>query len=113
MDVKYKDVEEMADKNIDITFFNGSIRNSEQEHMAKFLRQKSKTIIAFGSCAHEGSIPGLANLNNCDEILGKVYLNCISNVNPTKITPKTTTIVKEGTLKLPASMITSKPWHRQ
>ena len=28
MDVKYKDVENMPDNGIDITFFNGSIRNS-------------------------------------------------------------------------------------
>jgi F420-non-reducing hydrogenase small subunit len=39
LDVKYKDVESMPDKYIDITFFNGSIRNSEQEHMAKLLRK--------------------------------------------------------------------------
>ena len=38
MDVKYKDVEAMPDGHIDVTFFNGSIRNSEQEHMAKLLR---------------------------------------------------------------------------
>ena len=68
MDVKYKDVEAMPDKHIDICFFNGSIRNSEQEHMAKLLRQKSKTLVAFGSCAHEGCIPGLANLNDRKEI---------------------------------------------
>ena len=64
MDIKYKDVEVMPDKHIDITFFNGSIRNSEQEHMATMLRQKSKTLVAFGSCAHEGSVPGLANLSD-------------------------------------------------
>ncbi len=40
IDVKYKDVEALPDKHIDITFFNGSIRNSEQEHMAKVLRAK-------------------------------------------------------------------------
>ncbi len=42
MDIKYKDVENMPDKYIDVCFFNGGIRNSEQEHMAKLLRQKSK-----------------------------------------------------------------------
>ena len=67
IDVKYKDVEAMPDKYVDITFFNGSIRNSEQEHMAKLLRQKSKTLVAFGSCAHEGCVPGLANLTNKEE----------------------------------------------
>jgi len=47
LDIKYKDVENMSDGYIDITFFNGSIRNSEQEHMAKLLRKKSKTLIQF------------------------------------------------------------------
>ena len=82
LDIKYKDVEAMADKYIDITFFNGSIRNSEQEHMAKVLRQKSKTLVAFGSCAHQGSIPGLANLNDKKEIFDQVYIKDKSNVNP-------------------------------
>ena len=67
IDIKYKDVEALPDKHIDITFFNGSIRNSEQEHMAKVLRAKSKTLVAFGSCAHEGCVPGLANLSDKKE----------------------------------------------
>ena len=101
MDIKYKDVEAMKDKYIDITFFNGSIRNSEQEHMAKLLRAKSKTLVAFGSCAHEGSVPGLANLNDRAEIFDQVYSKDKSNVNPNNVRPKTSTVVKEGTLKIP------------
>ena len=84
IDVKYKDVEALPDKHIDITFFNGSIRNSEQEHMAKVLRAKSKTLVAFGSCAHEGSVPGLANLNDKKEIFDQVFIKDKSNVNPTR-----------------------------
>ena len=101
IDIKYKDVEAMPDKSIDITFFNGSIRNSEQEHMAKLLRQKSKTLVAFGSCAHEGCIPGLANLHDRKEIFDKVYLESKSIANPKGIVPKTSTEVEEGILKLP------------
>ena len=46
IDVKYKDVEALSDKHIDITFFNGSIRNSEQEHMAKlhFVHEPTKVV---------------------------------------------------------------------
>jgi F420-non-reducing hydrogenase small subunit len=69
--------------------------------MAKMLRQKSKILVAFGSCAHEGCIPGLANLHDRKEIFDKVYLESKSNVNPEKIVPKTSTEVKEGILKLP------------
>jgi F420-non-reducing hydrogenase small subunit len=101
MDIKYKDVEALPDKHIDITFFNGSIRNSEQEHMAKLLRQKSKTLVAFGSCAHEGSVPGLANLSTKNEVFEQVYIKDKSNANPKSIAPKTETKVKEGTLKIP------------
>ncbi|NLE05574.1 MAG: oxidoreductase, partial [Crenarchaeota archaeon] len=101
LDTKYVDVEAMPDKFIDITFFNGSIRNSEQEHMAKLLRQKSKNLVAFGACAHEGSIPGLANLSDKKEVFEQVYLKDKYNINPNLVTPKTATQVKEGTLKLP------------
>jgi F420-non-reducing hydrogenase small subunit len=101
IDVKYKDVENMPDKYIDITFFNGSIRNSEQEHMAKLLRQKSKTLVAFGSCAHEGCVPGLANLSDREEIFEEIYTKEKSVVNPKEVTPKTKTEVAEGSLKIP------------
>jgi F420-non-reducing hydrogenase small subunit len=101
MDIKYKDVEAMPDKYIDICFFNGSVRNSEQEHMAKLLRKKAKTLVAFGSCAQEGCIPGLANLHNRKEIFDTVYLKEKSVVNPEGVVPKTETSVKEGTLKIP------------
>jgi F420-non-reducing hydrogenase small subunit len=91
----------MPDKYMDICFFNGSVRTEEQEHMAKLLRQKSKTLVAFGSCAQEGCIPGLANLHDRKEIFDKVYLESKSISNPKRIVPKTETEVKEGKLKLP------------
>ena len=62
IDTKYKDVEAMPDKSIDACFFNGAIRTEENEKMAKLLRQKSKILVAFGSCACDGCVKGLANL---------------------------------------------------
>jgi F420-non-reducing hydrogenase small subunit len=101
LDVKYKDVEAMPDKYIDICFFNGSVRSEEQEHMAKLLRRKAKTLVAFGSCAQEGCIPGLANLHDRKEIFEKVYLQSKSISNPTGTVPQTSFRAKEGILKLP------------
>ncbi len=101
MDIKYKDVEAMPDKYIDVCFFNGAIRTEEQEFMAKLLRRKSKVLVAFGSCAHEGCIPGLANLHNRKEIFERAYLENESTVNPNKTLPQTKTQVKEGVLTLP------------
>ena len=42
-------------------------------HMARLLRRKSKFLVAFGSCASEGCIPGLANLSSAQEILDTVF----------------------------------------
>jgi F420-non-reducing hydrogenase small subunit len=107
MDVKYSDVEAMPDGHIDVTFFNGSIRNSEQEHMAKVLRSKSQTLIAFGSCANEGSVPGLANLSDAKGILERVYLDH-GKVSPGHVIPTPRTSVKEGTLTIPVFYDTVK-----
>jgi F420-non-reducing hydrogenase small subunit len=101
IDTKYKDVEAMEDKSIDVCFFNGSIRTTEQEHLAKLLRKKSKILVAFGACAVNGGIPGLANVANREEVFKVAYLDNPSTENPKKITPKTEVKVKEGTLTLP------------
>jgi F420-non-reducing hydrogenase small subunit len=61
LDFKYHHVEAMPDKSIDVCLFNGVVRSSEQEHIAKMLRAKSKVLVSFGSCACFGGIPALAN----------------------------------------------------
>ena len=101
MDIKYKDVESMPDKYIDVCFFNGAIRTEEQEYMAKLLRQKSKILIAYGACSYIGGIPGLANLSNKQEIFEKAYIQTFSTVNPNKVLPRTRVKVPEGELELP------------
>ncbi|MFX1250079.1 MAG: oxidoreductase [Promethearchaeota archaeon] len=101
LDTKYEDVEAMEDKSIDVCFFNGAIRTSEQNHLAKLLRKKSKVLVAFGACAVNGGIPGLANLANREEIFNVVYLDNLSTDNLEKITPKTSVTVEELTLTLP------------
>jgi len=108
MDIKYKDVEAMPDKSIDVCFFNGAIRTEEQEHLAKLLREKSKVLVAFGSCACQGGIPGLANVANKKEVFERAYLQSPSTNNPNSVTPKTSFKVPEGELKLPEFFDTVK-----
>ncbi|MEM2715511.1 MAG: oxidoreductase [Candidatus Thermoplasmatota archaeon] len=73
MDFKYEDLEKMQDGSIDICFYNGAIRTKENEEIAKLLRKKSKKMVAYGSCAIEGCVIGLANLYKREEILKEVY----------------------------------------
>jgi F420-non-reducing hydrogenase small subunit len=101
IDVKYKDVEAMPDQSIDACLFNGGIRSSEQEHMAKLLRRKSKAVIAYGACAYGGGVPGLANLFNRETILNRVYLETPSTDNAGKTLPQTSTKTPEGEVNLP------------
>jgi F420-non-reducing hydrogenase small subunit len=101
LDFKYKDVEAMPDGFIDVTLFNGAVRNSENESMAKLLRKKTKVLVAYGSCAHMGGIPGLANFSNKEAIFNRAYIESESTSNPEKIFPQTHFNVPEGTLELP------------
>ncbi len=100
MDAKYKDVEAMPDQSILLTLFNGGIRTKENEHMAKLLRQKSQILVAFGSCANEGSIPGLANFSSMEEIFAAAY-GSPSTVNPEGIRPSFSYQMPEGELTIP------------
>ncbi len=101
LDIKYKDVEAMPDGFIDVTLFNGAVRNSENEHMAKLLRKKTKILVAYGSCAHMGGIPGLANFSNREGIFNRAYIESESTVNPDRVFPQQHHRVEEGVLELP------------
>ncbi len=101
VDFKYHDVEQMADKSIDVCLFNGAIRNSENEHIAKLLRAKSKVMVAYGSCSYEGCIPALANLTNREGIFDRVYIETPSTDNSNNTFPQISYQVPEGELTLP------------
>ena len=107
-DFKVKDVEGYADGYIDVCLFNGAIRNSENEHMARLLRQKSKVLVAFGSCSYEGCIPALSNLTSRDATLRTVFLDNPSIDNPGRVLPQTLVAAPEGDLTLPSFYNTVK-----
>lgn len=110
VDGKEKDIQALDDGEITVCMINGAIRNEENEHMAKLLRQKSQIVVAYGSCATCGGTPSLANLvpGGINEIMDYVH----NEVPSTKdfqetyhkdnyVHPQTSTEVPEGTLTLP------------
>jgi F420-non-reducing hydrogenase small subunit len=101
VDAKVRSIEKMPDKSIDLCLFNGAIRTSEQEYMARLLRQKSKVLVAFGSCAHEGCIPGLANNYSREQIFQTAYHDTPTTDNPDGVRPQTKTDMPEGAIHLP------------
>lgn len=100
MDAKYKDVEAMPDESILLTLFNGAIHSEEHAHMAHLLRQKSKILVAFGSCACEGGVPALINLSSKKDFFDTVFTT-LSTDNPEDIRPQVVVSVPEGEITIP------------
>ncbi len=101
MDFKYADVEKMEDKSITLTLFNGAIRSSENYHVAQLLRRKSVVLCAFGACATDGGIPGMANFYDREAIMDYAYVQSPSTINPEKVFPQPVTKVNDGEVTLP------------
>jgi F420-non-reducing hydrogenase small subunit len=100
-DAKYRDVEAMADGELDASLVSGAVRNSENERVARLLRRKSRLLIAFGSCAALGGIPALANLASRDEILRAAYLEGPSLEPGNRTLPSPRSGVNGRSLELP------------
>jgi len=101
MDFKKQDVEAISDGGILVSLINGAVRTSEQEEMAKLLRRKSALVVAYGSCAHMGGIPGLANQFDREQILRYVYEESPSTINELHTRPQTASPEGGHTLTLP------------
>jgi len=100
-DFKYADVVKYPDGYMDACFFNGGIRSSEHEEVARLLRKKSKTLIAYGACAVDGGIPALANLKSPREIFDASYHHNPSIDNPDGIEPQPHVETPLGVLEIP------------
>jgi len=100
-DFKYADVANYPDSSIDVGFYNGGIRNSEQEEVARLLRKKCKTLVGYGTCAAEGGIPALANLETRLEIYDVVYHRNPSIDNPHRVEPQPSVETPVGDLEIP------------
>ena len=88
LDFKRRDIEAMADGSLAAAFVNGAVRSTEQEEMVHLLRRKAQVLVAFGSCAHLGGVPGLANLADREAVLETAYRESPSVVNPDGVVPQ-------------------------
>lgn len=101
LDFKRQDVESMADGSIAVSFINGAVRNSEQLEMVEMLRSKSQMVVAFGSCAQLGGVPGLGNLFDAQQITKTAYNEAPSLEKDSRTIPMPEVKTPEGTLTLP------------
>jgi len=101
MDFKYDRLKGMQNGEIALSVINGNVRNSEQEEIAKLLRDKSRLVVAFGACACFGGTPGLANLTTKSDIFNWVYRDAPTVVNPNGNYPQVSSRANGEELTLP------------
>jgi len=65
--------EKKIPKNIDVALVEGAVRTDHDLEILSKLRDNSKTLVAFGSCACFGGVPSLCNLTNINELITYVY----------------------------------------
>ena len=109
LDFKRNDLEAIEDGSVDIGIINGGIRTSEQEEEAKIAREKCKILVAFGSCACFGGIPGLANQYDRESIINRAYDELAVSLIGEKIFPQPSCNVNGLCLTLPEFYDRVKP----
>jgi len=109
LDYKLKDVQAWQPGEVAVAFINGAVRLSEQEMWVKLLREKCPMVVAFGSCAHLGGIPGLANYTSREEIFANKYHRSPTVDNPDGVVPQEETTVDGYDLELPKFWKDAKP----
>ncbi len=66
---------------VDAMLVTGTVRSTDDKELLKEAREKSRFIVAYGTCACYGGIPGLLNLDNLKEALKSVFGERIPSVN--------------------------------
>jgi F420-non-reducing hydrogenase small subunit len=74
VDFKLADLEAMPNKSVHLGFVEGSCRTNEDLHLLKVMREKSKVLVAWGSCSMYGGIQGMANQWELQELLKRKFL---------------------------------------
>lgn len=73
------DIKEIPD--VDIGIVDGCVANEENLKVARKFREKSKKVVAFGTCACLGGVPGLRNLFRVEDVLKRGYIETESTVD--------------------------------
>lgn len=66
---------------VDVALVEGAVCNEGNEDVLKEYREKAKILVAFGTCACFGGIPGLRNLHHRADVLKRAYQDTESTVD--------------------------------
>jgi NAD-reducing hydrogenase small subunit len=58
---------------VDVTLVEGAVTNTENEHFARVVRERSKIVVSFGDCAVTGNVTAMRNMFKVSEVIDTVY----------------------------------------
>lgn len=75
---------------IDIALVEGSVSTNEDEHKILLLRQRTRTLVAFGDCAVTGNVPAMRNAFPLKALFNRAYSETATHnqQNPAENLPK-------------------------
>ncbi|NWF96636.1 MAG: F420-nonreducing hydrogenase [Candidatus Thorarchaeota archaeon] len=82
VDFKLKDLEGLPDKSVHVGFVEGSCRTENDLHLLKVMREKSKLLVAWGSCSCFGGVQGLGNQWTLSQLTDTKFFKPETVVNP-------------------------------
>jgi len=77
-------------ENVDVCLVEGAVSSEEDLHKIKLVRERTKTLVAFGDCAVTSNVPGMRNPIGTGPLLDRAYIeNVTMNPQlPSQIVPK-------------------------
>ncbi len=63
---------------VDVCLVEGAVSSEEDLHKIKMVREKTKTIIAFGDCAVTCNVPGMRNPIGVQPLLDRSYIENVT-----------------------------------
>jgi NAD-reducing hydrogenase small subunit len=77
-------------ENVDVCLVEGAVSSEEDLHKIKMVRERTKTIIAFGDCAVTSNVPGMRNPIGVQPLLDRAYIEnaTVNQQYPSQVVPK-------------------------
>ena len=77
-------------ENVDVCLVEGAVSSEEDYHKIKMVRERTKTIVAFGDCAVTSNVPGMRNPIGTQPLLDRAYHEnvTLNPMVPTTVVPK-------------------------
>ena len=91
---------------VDVCLVEGAVSSEEDLHKIKMVRERTKTIIAFGDCAVTSNVPGMRNPIGVQPLLDRAYVENVT-VNPqipSRVVPKLLPMARPVHLVIPVDV---------